>query len=370
MEQIKVLTSRFNLSLGFLPIAITLILAWFIDQATALYIGTGVGLACCVMHKRTVCPFILYSTTGVLSLFSVGNLLIGEWCPPQLFPLMAEIGVLVPPLIIFANRKRLARRSRPPQEEKKRRLFLIQGMEASIVSARVVIIISSLHFFMLIVAVILGSPLGNKAQFFWFKAAPPGVFLLTIAINQLGIIYFNRLVKRLTFIPVITEKGEVTGRETIQEATTPDNHHLHPMVRIAVASHGMLYLLPRPQALLSESGKTDLLMESYVLYGESVKQCTERMLRKTCPAISTDKLHFNLTYHYEQDSENRLVYLFTLDLDNDESLLCCDCIKGGKLWTLSQIEDNLGKNFFSCYLEYEYEYLKDIICTREIYKVS
>lgn len=119
MEQIKVLTSRFNLSLGFLPIAITLILAWFIDQAVALYIGTGVGLVCCVIHKRTVFPFILYSTTGVLSLFLVGSLFVGEWCPPQLFPLMAEIGVLVPPLIIFANRKRLARCSRPPQEEKK-----------------------------------------------------------------------------------------------------------------------------------------------------------------------------------------------------------------------------------------------------------
>ena len=370
MEQIKVLTSRFNLSLGFLPIAITLILVWFIDQTIALYIGTSVGLVCGAVHKRTVFPFILYGTTGVLLLFSVGSLLVGEWCSPQLFPLMAEIGVLVPPLIIFTNRKHLARCSRNSQEEKSRRLFLIQGMEASIVSARVVIIISCLHFFLLIIALIWGNPLGYRAQLFWFKVAPPGVFLLTIAINQLGIIYFNRLVKKLTFVPVITEKGDVTGRETIQEAAAPNNHHLHPIVRIAVASHGMLYLLPRPQALLSESGKTDLLMESYVLYGESVKQCAVRMLRKACPTIGTDKLHFNLTYHYEQDSENRLVYLFTLDLDNDESPLCSDCIKGGKLWTLSQIEDNLGKNFFSCYLEYEYEYLKDIICTREIYKVS
>lgn len=370
MEQTKVLTSRFNLSLGFLPIAITLILAWFIDQTIALYIGTGVGLVCCATHRRTVFPFILYGTTGVLSLFSVVSLLVGEWCSSQLFPLMTEIGVLVPPLIIFANRKRLARRSQNSQEEKKRRLFLIQGMEASIVSARVVIILSCLHFLLLIVTLILGSPLGHRAQFFWFKIAPPGVFLLAIAINQLGIAYFNRLVKKLTFVPVITEKGEVTGRETIQEAATQSNLHLHPIVRIAVTSHGMLYLLPRPQALLSESGKTDLLMESYVLYGESVKQCAERMLRKACPAIGTDKLHFNLTYHYEQESDNRLVYLFTLDLDNDESPLCSSCIKGGKLWTLSQIEDNLNKNFFSSYLEYEYEYLKDIICTREIYKVS
>ena len=89
-----------------------------VTETIALYIGTGVGLVCGAVHKRTVFPFILYGTTGVLLLFSVGSLLVGEWCSPQLFPLMAEIGVLVPPLIIFTNRKHLARCSRNSQEEK------------------------------------------------------------------------------------------------------------------------------------------------------------------------------------------------------------------------------------------------------------
>lgn len=369
MNQQKVLTSRFNLSLGFAPIILALILSWFTSSTTATYIGAGAGLLCCVAHsKKALSPFILYGTTSVLLLLSAIGLLAGEWCPRYLFPLFTEMAAIAPSLLIFANRKRLTRRSREMQDEQNRKQLFTQGMEASIVASRVVIIVSCLHFFLLILALVLGSPLSNTARFAWFEAAPAGVFLLTILINQLGIVYFNRLANKLTFVPVITEKGEVTGKETLQEAAVPSNHHLHPIVRIAVTSHGMLYLLPRTQTSLPEKGKTDLLMEDYVLYGESVSQCAKRIVRNTCPAVGPDKLHFNLTYHYEQESSNRMVYLFTIDLDKDDTPLCSSCIKNGKLWTLSQIEDNLNKNFFSSYLEYEYEYLKDIICTRERYK--
>lgn len=369
MHQQKVLTSRFNLSLGFIPVVITLVMSWFTGPAAASSMGAGAGLLCCLAHNRKgISPFILYGSTAVLLLLAVTSLLVGKWCSPQLFPLLTEMAATVPPLIIFANRKRLTHYSRKTQEEKSCKLLFMQGVEASIVSARVIIIISSLHFLLLTLVLIIGYPLSDTASFIWFEATPLAVFLLGIFINQLGIAYFNRLMNKSVFVPVITEKGKVTGKETIQEATNPNNRRLHPVVRIAVTSHGMLYLLPRLQTSTSEKGKTDLLMEDYVRYGESVSQCAKRIVRNVCPTIGLDKLHFNLTYRYEQEPVNRLVYLFTIDLDNDDTPLCSSCIKNGKLWTLGQIEDNLNRNFFSSYLEYEYEYLKEIICTREIYK--
>ena len=60
---------------------------------------------------------------------------------------------------------------------------------------------------------------------------------------------------------------------------------------------------------------------------------------------------------------------FTLDLD-DDSILCNKNFKGGKLWTFQQMEHNLGRNFFSSCLEYEFEHLEAIIYTREKYKES
>ncbi len=110
-------------------------------------------------------------------------------------------------------------------------------------------------------------------------------------------------------------------------------------------------------------------MEGYLIYGETLEQGAHRILRQTLPTAPLDHLHFNFMYHFENEATNRLVYLFTLDLD-DDSILCNKNFKGGKLWTFQQIEHNLGRNFFSSCLEYEFEHLEAIIYTREKYKES
>ena len=116
-----------------------------------------------------------------------------------------------------------------------------------------------------------------------------------------------------------------------------------------------------------EKDKIDLLMEGYLIYGETLEQGAHRILRQTLPTAPLDHLHFNFMYHFENEATNRLVYLFTLDLD-DDSILCNKNFKGGKLWTFQQMEHNLGRNFFSSCLEYEFEHLEAIIYTREKYK--
>jgi len=110
-------------------------------------------------------------------------------------------------------------------------------------------------------------------------------------------------------------------------------------------------------------------MESYLLYGETLEQGIKRVLLNTLPTASLQDLHFNFMYHFENEATNRLIYLFTLDLD-DDSILCNKKFKGGKLWTFQQIEHNLHRNFFSSCFEHEYEQIKEIIYTREKYKES
>ena len=95
----------------------------------------------------------------------------------------------------------------------------------------------------------------------------------------------------------------------------------------------------------------------------------QRILKKNVPESWKKHLCFNLKYHYENHQTNRLVYLFLLDVE-DDSALCDSNFRGAKLWTLSQIEQNLGMNYFSECFEYEYEHLKGIIYTREKYKES
>ena len=169
------------------------------------------------------------------------------------------------------------------------------------------------------------------------------------------------------FVPIVDKKGNVLGKAIASEAINHKNGYINPVIRIAVTSHGMLYLLPRPQCSSLEKGRIDLLMESYLLYGETLEQGVERMLQQTLPTAPRQNLHFNLMYPFENEVTNRLIYLFTLDLDND-SILCNKNFKGGKLWTFQQIEHNLYRNFFSSCFEYEFEHIKAIINIREEYK--
>ena len=89
--------------------------------------------------------------------------------------------------------------------------------------------------------------------------------------------------KHTVFVPIVTKKGDVIGKAIASEAINRKNEYINPVIRVTVASHGMLFLLPRPQCSLLEKGKTDVLMESYLLYGETLEQSVERILLRTLP---------------------------------------------------------------------------------------
>lgn len=81
------------------------------------------------------------------------------------------------------------------------------------------------------------------------------------------------------------------------------------------------------------------------------------------------KPEFNIVYHFENEVTNRLIYLFIAEIKND-AILCTPRFKNSKLWSFKQIEENLGKGFFSSCFEDEYEHLKGVICIREKYRES
>ena len=306
----------------------------------SIYIGAGVGLLFSiysVRHRGTHVPqIILYCTTGMLLLLSVTTLFLVNYCPRFMLPFTLEISAIIPPFIIYLNRRRFLDYHMSQTQKCCKQLFA-QGAEAAIVSARVILIISLLHFLIIFLAILISHPLGSTTRYILFHVAPPLVFISGILFNQFGIFYFNIVMNHTVFVPIVNTKGDVMGKAIASEAINRKNDYINPVIRIAVASHGMLFLLPRPKC--------------------------------NVPTAPLDRLHFNFMYHFENEATNRLVYLFTLDLD-DDSILCNKNFKGGKLWTFQQMEHNLGRNFFSSCLEYEFEHLEAIIYTREKYKES
>lgn len=364
------LSSKFNMSLGFVPVILSILASEFIAQDIAICIGAGTGVLLSLhsmRNKKTyIPPILLYCTTGMLLLLSVMTLFLNNYRPYMSFPFVQEICVLIPPFILYHQRNNfLSRHTSSTQSCGKRRFA--QGAEATIVSARVVLIMSLLHLLIILCSILLSHPLGDTTRYILFHIAPPLVFIASILFNQFGILYFNNVMDRMQFVPVVNTKGKVIGKAIASEAVGRKNEYLYPVVRIAVISHGMLFLQPRPECHPKKREKTDLLIEDYLIFGETLQEGAYRILRQTLPTVPTEELRFNFTYHFENKSTNRLVYLFTLDL-KDDSLL--QSFVNGKLWTLRQIEHNFGKGFFSDSLELEFEQLKTIIYTREKYKES
>lgn len=347
-----------------------IILCEFITQDISIYIGAGVGALYSLYTlwgKGARIPnFLLYCTTGMLLLLSLTTLIFGDCSSREMFPLTLEISTLIPVVIIFLNRKRFLAHQISQSQKCCKQLFA-QGAESAIVTTRVVVIIAFLHFLGVFITILLPGPLSETSRDVLFRYCPPAVFILSILFNQFGILYFNQMMEHTAFVPIVNTKGDVIGRSLAVDAINKKNEYINPVVRIAVSHNGMLYLRPRPQRCILDRGKTDIPMECYLLYGETLEQGIVRLVRQAFPQAPIQDLQFNIMYHFENKVTNRLIYLFILDVE-DDNLLRDKQVKDGKLWTFQQIEHNLGKNFFSCCFENEYEHLKDVICTREKYK--
>lgn len=203
-----------------------------------------------------------------------------------------------------------------------------------------------------------------------YKVFPPVVFVMSILFNQIAIRYFNHLMSHTEYVPIVNTKGDVIGRSLAIEAFNYKNAYINPVIRIAVSTHGMLFLCDRPMNAILDKGKTDIPMECYLRYGESLTEGVNRLVHNALPHATEDfKPEFNIVYHFENETTNRLIYLFIVDI-KDDSILCTPRFKNSKLWSFKQIEENMGKGFFSSCFEDEYEHLKDVICIREKYRES
>ena len=164
MSHQRILSSRFNMSLGFIPVIISIILCEFITQDMSIYIGAGVGLLFSiysVRHRGTHVPqIILYCTTGMLLLLSVTTLFLVNYCPRFMLPFTLEISAIIPPFVIYLNRRKFLDYHMSQTQKCCKQLFA-QGAEAAIVSSRVILIISLLHFLIIFLAVLVSLPFGG-----------------------------------------------------------------------------------------------------------------------------------------------------------------------------------------------------------------
>lgn len=377
MSQHKILSAAYNMSLGFIPIIVSMILSEYVTHNTAIYIGTIAGITATSLYRpgrqKTVPPLMLYASTVMLLLLSLLHLLMICSAPRHLYSITIEIAALLPALFFLIHRKFLAKRAHAChiallQKGQKGGLLLEQAVEASIVSARIVVILAMLHLLALLCTLTFQRPLSETSRLWLLHILPPMLFILAILFNALSIHFFNKMMKETVLLPIVNRRGDVIGKCFAAECIH-SKKYMFPVIRIAVIANGMIYLMPRPDYRVIDRDKHDILLESYLHFGETLEQAADRLLRHTFYPPMQGTLCFNIKYHFETPETERLVYLFMFEL-SDERGVSDPRLREAKPWTLQQIAQNLDKNYFSSHFEEEYELLKTAIYTREKYKES
>jgi len=155
------------------------------------------------------------------------------------------------------------------------------------------------------------------------------------------------------WLPLVNENGEVTGK-ALRSICHSGKEYLHPVVHLHVInSKGEIYLQKRPLNKIIQPGKWDTAVGGHISFGEDVKTSLQREaeeeigIRDFIPELAVE-------YIWESSVEREFIYSFITEYDG---LLTPDSteLDGGRFWSRSEIENNLGKGVFTPNFEEEYK---------------
>lgn len=189
----------------------------------------------------------------------------------------------------------------------------------------------------------------------------PILIILLIGVYQ--VLKISNLVAKLRkeeWIPIVTEKGEVTGKIAKNVSINMKNKFLHPVVRVALISNSKVYLQERSLNDILNPGKLDYPFEKYMLFNHEINLAARNSIRKMVGDEIDFSIKFLLKYVFENEDTRRLIFLFTANID-DEDLIKRNGKMNGKFWTIKQLEDGFADEIFSESFELEFEYLKNMV---------
>lgn len=347
-----ILSPRYNLAFGYMPGLLAMLLAYFIPHEQAIYFGALTGIVASLftlnLIRKEPKQVLLFSTTFMLILMSLSHFVSLCNCPHSCHAAVIEMAILLPAIVILLTQKGL-RTNHPTEADKKHRYRIT--LDTLLVSAKISCIVFSIQIVITAICWLVGGTTDSSLNFVLFGLLPAVMISLTMLFNQLSLNYFNRMMRQVVVLPIVNARGDVIGKCLSGDSR---KKYIHPLIRISVVYNGMELLHQRSEKQLSDKGKLDALIEGHLFFKESLEQGAYRMLREGFPKLPNDNLKFVSRYYMEFEGMKRLVYYFVLELEKDERIILPK-LSQYKPWTLKQIEENIGKNLFSHYFEYEFD---------------
>jgi len=154
--------------------------------------------------------------------------------------------------------------------------------------------------------------------------------------------------------PVVDEQGNVTGKATRGECHN-GSKLLHPVVHLHVFNgKGELYLQKRPAWKDIQPDKWDTAVGGHVDFGESVEEALRREVREEL-GITDFTPTFLTRYVFESVREKELVNTYKAVYDGP--VHPSDELDGGRFWSITEINEQLGKGVFTPNFENEFRLL-------------
>lgn len=339
-----------NPGYGLIPMLVFTLLVMFVDPWVAMVSGLGVaiaGVSYVKLHSR-----MLYDISVITFAFA----LVME----MLFPALDRFSKYILTEVIFvvaliASRltraKVISRLARNDRAEV--RNYLSESFRVAFHTQY------SLFFHLLLILVFfvfssVEIPANSYIPLVMISAF---IYIVIMVLETLRLRMLDRKLNKEEWLPVVTESGQVTGRVAKSVTIALRNKYLHPVVRVALIHQGRLYLMNRKPDRVLNPGLLDYPFEKYLRYKHDIE---EAVLNSVSSEIGDKEipLQFMLKYVFENEDTRRLILLYTSVVDDRAAFEKLGLVEG-KLWTISQIDENMGKDIFSECFELEFEYLKN-----------
>ena len=355
-----------NQAIGLLPLLLFMFLDNYFSYLLSFIIGVTFCFVCIflfqVLIKDKVYQFLLLPSAITLVLFSVFLCLKLE---PVLFiysPLITEVLLVVVLAVIGFSKRTILQKIRNSSQPAYKKTMLRTSLNESYFVAQIVQNIYTLHLFVILLYTILPDSMQSvRAERILYREVGLIIGVLIIAYEQIRLSLMRGSLRKEMWLPVLNDNGKVIGCIARSVSRMLPKKYCHPVVRIAVVYDGMLYLSKRSGDAFISPGTIDYPFYSYVLFRHSIENTVKETLGDLGrePGVTP---RFLIRYTFENSKAKHLVSLYVVCLRKEEQLKMC---KKGKLWTIKQIEENLGKGVFGEAFEKEFPYLQNTVLLAE-----